>query len=138
MTTEQKEAIDRLKDDIKYADMRDAVDGDCTICFIDDLDTAISLIKQLEREKEIHVKLEQQYKKEYLDMSELNQKLRKQIDLMADTLSAICTGLSSIREQFEKSYCEFINSDEDCCWKTDMTCKDCIKQYFERKVEDVK
>ena len=133
MTNEQRVRVDRLE---RYliADK----DKIYTRVRVDDLDTVLSLIKQLESEKEIHVGLEHQYKKEYLDMSELNQKLRKQIDLMADTLSAICTGLSSIREQFEKSYCEFINSDEDCCWKTDMTCKDCIKQYFERKVEDVK
>ena len=133
MTNEQKVRIDRLE---RY--LISEKDKIYTRVRVGDLDTAISLIKQLEREKEIHVKLEQQYKKEYLDMSELNQKLRKQIDLMADTLSAICTGLSSIREQFEKSYCEFINSDEDCCWKTDMTCKDCIKQYFERKLENEK
>ena len=133
MTNEHRVRVDRLE---RYliADK----DKIYTRVRVDDLDTVLSLIKQLESEKEIHVGLEHQYKKEYLDMSELNQKLRKQIDLMADTLSAICTGLSSIREQFEKSYCEFINSDEDCCWKTDMTCKDCIKQYFERKVEDVK
>ena len=130
MTNEQRVRVDRLE---RY--LISEKDKIYTRVRVGDLDTAISLIKQLEREKEIHVKLEQQYKKEYLDMSELNQKLRKQIDLMADTLSAICTGLSSIREQFEKSYCEFINSDEDCCWKTDMTCKDCIKQYFERKAE---
>ena len=133
MTNEQRVRVDRLE---RY--LISEKDKIYTRVRVGDLDTAISLIKQLEREKEIHVKLEQQYKKEYLDMSELNQKLRKQIDLMADTLSAICTGLSSIREQFEKSYCEFINSDEDCCWKTDMTCKDCIKQYFERKLENEK
>ena len=133
MTNEQRVRVDRLE---RY--LISEKDKIYTRVRVGDLDTAISLIKQLEREKEIHIKLEQQYKKEYLDMSELNQKLRKQIDLMADTLSAICTGLSSIREQFEKSYCEFINSDEDCCWKTDMTCKDCIKQYFERKLENEK
>ena len=65
-----------------------------------------------------------------------NIQLKKQIDLMATTLSAICTGLSTVREHFEKEYCEFINSDKDCCWKTDTSCKDCIKQYFERKVRD--
>lgn len=138
MTNEQREAIDKLEKLVILRKNKNTIKYDNCICSTSDLNTVLSLIKQLEREKEIHVKLEQQYKKEYLDMSELNQKLRKQIDLMADTLSAICTGLSSIREQFEKSYCEFINSDEDCCWKTDMTCKDCIKQYFERKVEDVK
>ena len=65
-----------------------------------------------------------------------NIQLKKQIDLMATTLSAICTGLSTVRDHFEKEYCEFINSDKDCCWKTDTSCKDCIKQYFERKVRD--
>ena len=65
-----------------------------------------------------------------------NIQLKKQIDLMATTLSAICTGLSTVRDHFEKEYCEFINSDKDCCWKTDTSCKDCIKQYFESKVEE--
>lgn len=63
MTKEQREAIDRLKDDIKYADMRDTVDDDCTICFIDDLDTVLSLIKEQQEEIE---------------------KKDKQIDLMAE------------------------------------------------------
>lgn len=53
MTTEQREAIDRLKDDIKYADMRDTVDDDCTICFIDDLDTVLSLIKEQQEREEL-------------------------------------------------------------------------------------
>lgn len=43
-----------------------------------------------------------------------------------------------VKSQFEKEYCDFINSNEECCWKTDSDCTDCIKQYFERKVEDVK
>lgn len=89
MTNEQREAIDRLKDDIKYADMRDTVDDDCTICFIDDLDTAISLIKQLESEKEIHIGLEHQYKKEYLDILDLTKKYKRQIDLMAEQLAGL-------------------------------------------------
>lgn len=38
----------------------------------------------------------------------------------------------SVREQLEKNYCEFINSDKDCCWKTDKSCKDCIFEYFEK------
>lgn len=35
----------------------------------------------------------------------------------------------------EEEYCEFYHSDEDCCWKTDKDCKDCIKEYFTNKVE---
>ena len=64
------------------------------------------------------------------------EKKKRQIDLMATTLSAICTGISTVREQFEKEYCEFMNCDEDCCWKTDTSCKDCIKQYIERKSKE--
>lgn len=86
MTNEQREAIDRLKDDIKYADMRDTVDDDCTICFIDDLDTVLSLIKE-----------QQIYIKKYNDTTEeMNRDIRKliseiqkkdkQIDLMADEI----------------------------------------------------
>lgn len=60
----------------------------------------------------------------------------KQIDLMALTLSNVCTGIPSIIEQFEKEYCEFINSNEDCCWKTDKNCQDCIKQYFEKQAKE--
>lgn len=78
MTNEQRVRVDRLE---RYliADK----DKIYTRVRVDDLDTVLSLIKQLEPEKEIHVGLEHQYKKEYLDMSELNQKLKKQIDLMA-------------------------------------------------------
>lgn len=59
----------------------------------------------------------------------------KAIDGMSMTMSALCTGLTVVREQFEKQYCEFIKSDEDCCWKTDKECADCIKEYFYNKVK---
>ena len=81
MTNEQKEAIDRLKDDIKYADMRDTVDDDCTICFIDDLDTVLSLLEQKD----------------------------KQIDLMAkywNTGLAMCDNCDKIVEKYEKNNCK--------------------------------
>ena len=52
---------------------------------------------------------------------------------MAETLSAVMTDIPTIKKQFEEQYCDFIKSEEDCCWKTDKECKDCIKQYFERK-----
>ncbi len=70
---------------------------------------------------------------EQLDCIERKDKI---IDLMAKQMSAICTGILTIRKQFEKSYCEFINTDEDCCWKINQKCSDCIKQYFQKKVED--
>lgn len=40
----------------------------------------LNLIENQQREKEIHIKLEQQYKKEYLDAKEENEKKDKIID----------------------------------------------------------
>lgn len=67
-------------------------------------------------------------------LNELEKK-DKIINEMAEKMSSICTGITVIREQFESCYCEFINSDEDCCWKTDKDCSDCIKEYFYQKAE---
>lgn len=76
------------------------------------------------------------YKKEFSTLNKIIKEKDKQIDLMALTLSNVCTGIPSIIEQFEKEYCEFINSNEDCCWKTDKNCQDCIKQYFEKQAKE--
>lgn len=67
------------------------------------------------------------------DLLDIEKQKDKLINEMANTMSAICTGIVTIREQFEKQYCEFITSDEDCCWKTDKSCADCIKEYFEER-----
>ena len=82
MTNEQREAIDRLKDDIKYADMRDTVDDDCTICFIDDLDTVLSLIKEQQAEME-DLKNKSVLIKRYFKKCDLIKQKDNQIDLMA-------------------------------------------------------
>ena len=73
-----------------------------------------------------------------VDLMNIIDERDKIIDEMANTMSAICTGIVTIREQFEKQYCEFITSDEDCCWKTDKSCADCIKEYFEERCKDAK
>lgn len=83
--------------------------------------------------QETILNLIQKLQEENLDVKKEVEKKDKIIDLMAEAISAICTDITSIRELFEKSYCEFINSGEDCCWKTDKTCKDCIIQYFKNK-----
>lgn len=78
--------------------------------------------------------------KEFCDnhIADIKDERDKIIDEMANTMSAICTGIVTIREQFEKQYCEFITSDEDCCWKTDKSCAECIKEYFEKRCKDAK
>ena len=120
MTTKQREAIEYLKD---MKNNQKDLNKSGYVYVNEKIDTVLSLIKQLETEKEIHIGLEHQYKKEYLDMSELNQKLKKQIDLMAFNLAdyvmyyeyAKCRNPEMIKNKAEE-----------------------IKQYFERKVEDEK
>ena len=54
MTDEEKKAIENIKEDIKYADLRDLVDDDCTVCFVEDLETILNLLeKQDNRIKEL-------------------------------------------------------------------------------------
>lgn len=124
MTNEQKVRVDRLE---RY--LITDKDKIYTRVRVGDLDTAISLIKQLESEKEIHIGLEHQYKKEYLDMLDLTKKYKRQIDLMANSILAREIGKNSC--QFNETCIKFEKG-------RDTHCKDCIKQYFERKVEDVK
>lgn len=61
----------------------------------------------------------------------------KIIDLMAEMISIYDLDIPTLQKQQKEKYCEFIKSDEDCCWKTDKTCADCIKQYFENKTKEV-
>ena len=53
----------------------------------------------------------------------------KEIDLMADFISKL---------DIEENICMQNKTNPDLCNVDYTNCKDCIKQYFERKVEDVK
>ena len=95
MTTEQREAIELAKGFTKM-DFSNPIGWtgyyDTELKELSQaIDTALSLIKQLESEKEIHVGLEHQYKKEYLDMLDLTKKYKRQIDLMAEQLAGLTT-----------------------------------------------
>ena len=58
MTNEQREAVDRLNKDKN----KPLACGDITTCFIDDLDTVLSLIKQKDKQIDLMA--------EYIDVSE--------------------------------------------------------------------
>ena len=95
MITEQREAIERLTngEKIDFTTLvrtfkKEGIEN-FAVVRKEYLDTAISLIKQLESEKEIHIGLEHQYKKEYLDMLDLTKKYKRQIDLMAEQLAGL-------------------------------------------------
>lgn len=56
----------------------------------------------------------------------------KMIEEAINIIAALDTDLTVIREQFKKEYCEFLSSEEDCCWKGN-DCTVCIKKYLEKK-----
>lgn len=71
------------------------------------------------------------------DALKIIDKQNKMIDDMAETMSILEMGFDTLNEPYKKQWCEFLNSDEDCCWKTDKRCQDCIKEYFEKKTREV-
>ena len=95
MTTEQREAIDRLQELVNLRKRKNNIKHDTCICGTENLDTVLSLIKEQDR----------------------------QIDLMAFNLADYVM------------YYEY-----DKCRNPEMIKNKAeeLKQYFERKVEDVK
>ena len=65
-----------------------------------------------------------------------NEEKNKQIDFLSSKLSDVCTGIPQIIEQVHKEYCELMNDNEDCCYKEDKSCQDCIREYSERIVKE--
>ena len=152
MTNEKREAIEYIKKRIKVcnenADVCDDNDFDEEATYLREesymLETVLNMLKEKDSEIE---RLEQtltrniarnvtssmkETAKAKEDLEMLNkgwqielEKKDKQIDLMTVTI---------IQKDIGKCYCEF---DEKCCkcedGSRDIKCKDCIKQYFERK-----
>ena len=122
MTNEQREAIEYLKESVLIYKN--------TIHKISDaIETALSLIKEQEKKIENLQKEVNEENKRCMILAN-NDKFKEQmIDLMTEWISERCF----YKDDYSNS-CEII---QDSCSKED-DCKDCIKQYFERKVEDVK
>ena len=136
MTNEQREAIEFLefykqhclKKEIENMDNYETIhDGD----FVSkNLDTVLSLIKEQQAEME-DLKNKSVLIKRYFKKCDLIKQKDKQIDLMAKFIENNMSEKKIINEICIKSKC---NNEE--CHEDDL--KDCIKQYFARKVEDVK
>ena len=107
MTTEQREAIERLEKLINLRKSKNTIKYDNCICSTEDLDTALSLVKEQQEETDKYKAL---YERALSDLV----KSDKQIDLMANYIVDLIkyNNLEEIRETEE------------------------IKQYFERKVKD--
>ena len=142
LSEEEKEAIEILENE--KSNLYVLTQTKFTTCTLEQakakrkaINTVLNLITKLRQEnEELTTALSKQSKDIGNYLVELQQK-DKQINMLTSKLSDVCTGIDVIREQFKKEYCEFINSDEDCCWKTDKNCQDCIKQYFERKTTNI-
>ena len=136
MTKEQEEAIEIFEGLKRNKEIIKDIDKDYFFTFAE---TIINLIQEQQKEIEIKQNRIQELEKALIDDNyKYRKEMRKKhkiIDLMAETISAITTDIPTIIKQFEEKYCEFINSDDDCCWKTDKSCKDCIKQYFENQTK---
>lgn len=132
MTNEQRKAIDRLKQlkdysTTYYGSMCFKVEVKADEEMKETIDTVLSLIK--EQQEEIG-SLQKELNEENNRCMILtnNDKFKEQvIDLMAEWISERCF----YKDDYSNS-CEII---QDSCSK-EYDCKDCIKQYFERKVEE--
>lgn len=147
MTKEQ--AISNLKEIIKLSrneinkknenltailDLTDLQSLDIVLYMLENQKERIDyLMRSIERKEQSLIEEHE----ENIECYTMIEKKDKIIDLMAEMISIYDLDIPTLQKQQKEKYCEFIRSDEDCCWKTDKTCADCIKQYFENEAKEV-
>lgn len=129
MTKEQEEIIQRVNSDIDSP----LSGGYTTIVLTDDLEEILNTLKEKDAEinkyKRKNKELSNQLLKIYKEQDNYNARIEKKdkvIDLMAKYIANIDN--EDICFEIENKHCDK-NMDYG-------ECEDCIKQYFERKVED--
>lgn len=129
MTKEQEEIIQRVNSDIDSP----LSGGYTTIVLTDDLEEILNTLKEKDAEinkyKRKNKELSNQLLKIYKEQDNYNARIEKKdkvIDLMAKYIADIDN--EDICFEIENKHCDK-NMDYG-------ECEDCIKQYFERKVED--
>ena len=123
MTNEQRVRVDRLE---RY--LITDKDNIYTRVRVNDLDTVLSLIKEQQEEIAKYEKIYKEYDC-YRWVKELNKK-DKQIDLMVESIEL--QQYANIDTSNLDLVCEKLKCNKKC----ELVEKDCIKQYFERKVKD--
>lgn len=132
MTKEQKEAIEMLEDiknntwTTKYIMSSDSAKAETVLSMLKEKDKEIEFQKDIRNtEKNRHKKTEKSLKgiinKQNTELAEKNaeiEKLNRQIDLMAEEIN-----------ETDRGYTDYCEMKIEC----DRNCKECIKQYFERK-----
>ena len=139
MTKEQEKAIERCKQIIK--DNKEIIkearkNGDInTIQLTASLDNdslaieiVLSMLQEKDKEIEKYKYLYQKTLDNTIQVDRENIKLKKQIDLMADFI------FQSIDVEEDICNSAYIKCKQET--GQDITCINCIKQYFERKVEE--
>ena len=66
ISEEERKAIENIKEDIKYSYMRDTTDEDCTVSFIEDLETVLNLIEKQQKVANLQEKTMQLMAEEFL------------------------------------------------------------------------
>lgn len=92
-----------------------------------DIETVLNLITKLQKENETTCKLNANMSKRHLNDIFKIKNYEKQIDLMAEYISNLDIDEDICKEQADNN-CDDINREAEC--------KDCIKQYFEKQVEE--
>lgn len=128
MTTEQKEAI------IKLNELKNTLIGEAKKDYLDIINTVLNLIQEQEKELKRLDKEAQQYFETTIKQSkEFDSQLQKKYKIIDSMAEFIFQNVDVEEDICNSAYVE-------CTQETaqDITCINCIKQYFERKVEDEK
>lgn len=136
MLSEEEKALKyfynlRATIDESYMLFDEEINVKCGKDMIKQITLVLKLITKMQKEneeKDRQIKTLNHTNKTYKGM--LN-KQSKQIDLMTEMIDE----LSEYYTRYHGKNNEFC---KEICIEKDIDCKDCIKQYFERKVEDVK
>lgn len=134
MTDTEKQAIERLKEDIKNSDSYDLYSEDMTVCFIEDVETTLNLIEKQQKEIknwEDHCTVD--LEREITELNNENFEYKAEIenkDKIIDEMAEYIVALSA------SQYVCFVKKsrDEEC--PKGKLCRTCIKEYFKKKVED--
>lgn len=147
MPIKNEEAIKTLNEILEKQIFIDSTPQNTTINAYEAIETVLNMLKEKDKEidklrnknKKLLRKLRNrvkevkkltkysQYKKEFSRLNEQLRKKDKQIDSMAEYISNLDIDEDICKEQSDNN-CDDINREVEC--------RDCIKQYFERKVED--
>ena len=116
MTNEQREAIEICKEKIieSFYDFPNPTSIELKDTDVEAIDTVLSILK--EKDELYHKALT-----DLVKADRENIQLKKQIDLMAEEIN-----------ETDRGYTDYCEMKIQC----DRNCKDCIRQYFERKSEE--